>query len=376
MRIVNLELSITEQCNLRCDYCYYREHHSKRSAVMTEQVMEASVQLALQRTSDLKHSFLNITFFGGEPLLQMGFIQKTVLFAKKLAKKYKSKLPKDFDLHFTINTNGTLLTDDVIRYLEKEKFSIALSLDGPEKKQNISRRMVDGRGSFKSIAPYIATLSKMDTSVLMVITPKHVKGFADSVKWVFKQGFTSVGTSPDFNGKWTSEDLDALTVEYEKLARFWYKSKLQNRDFYLSTIQDKVTMELLDQRQKNYTCFISNEALIVAANGNVFPCTRFISSKSKAPYVLGNVLDESSGVYRQVLPKAVRDFIKKDKKQCDGCAIRYRCVAHECGCTSYYTTGTLQGVSEEVCAHERILCAICDEYAVKLCKNKHVECLL
>lgn len=373
---MNLELSITEQCNLRCDYCYYRKSHSKRCAVMSESVMEAAISLALKRAIDLKHSFFNITFFGGEPLLQMSFIKKTVLFAKNLVKAHKSELPKGFKLVFTINTNGTLLTDEIIRYLKKEKFSIALSLDGPAKKQDIARRTVDGRGSFKAIASYIPALVEMNAIVLMVITQRHVKGLANAVKWVFKQGFTSVGTSLDFNGKWTSLDYDALTLEYEKLARFWYNSKLQNRDYYLSTIQDKVSMEFLNQRQKNFTCFISSDALVVATNGNVFPCSRFISSKKNAPYVIGNVLDKQSGVYKQIFPRAVSNFIKNDKKECNGCAIRYRCLAHECGCTSFYTTGSLNGVSAEVCAHEKILCAICDEYALKLYKNNHVESLL
>lgn len=373
---MNLELSITEQCNLRCDYCYYRDSHAARKAVMSEEVMEKAVSLAFQRTVELNHSFLNITFFGGEPLLRMDLVRATVVFARKQAKLRKKDLPKDFTLNFTVNTNGTLLTDDIISYLKKEKFSVALSLDGPKNKQDLARKTIDGRGSFKYIAPYIPALVEMNAAVLMVITPRHVKGFSNAVKWMFKQGFTSVGTSPDFGGKWTSEDFDNLIVEYNKLAQFWYRNKRQKRDFYLSTIQDKVSMAMLGKRQKEYTCFISSEAFVVATNGNVFPCSRFITSKSKAPYVLGNVLEEQSGIYKKVLPKEVERFIKNDKKQCKGCAIRYRCLAHECGCTSFYTTGSLHGVSAEVCTHERILCAICDEYALKLYRNDRVESLL
>ena len=373
---MNLELSITEQCNLRCDYCYYRDSHAARKALMSEEVMEKAVSLAFRRAIDLNHAFLNVTFFGGEPVLRMDFIRKTVSYAKKVKKLRKVDLPKNFKLHFTVNTNGTLFTDEIIGYFQREKFSIALSLDGPSKQQNIARRTVNGRGSFSAIAPYIPILAEMDALILMVVTPRHVKEFSNAVKWVFKQGFTSIGTSLDFDGKWTSEDFDALTLEYEKLARFWYTSKLQGRNFYLSTIQDKVSMALLNRRQKDYTCFISSDAIVVASNGNVFPCTRFISSKEKAPYVMGNVLDEQSGVYKGVFPKAISNFIKKDKKECEGCAIRYRCLAHECGCTSFYTTGSLQGVSDEVCAHERILCAICDEYALKLSKKIQVESLL
>ena len=59
---MNVELSITEQCNLRCTYCYYRETHAKRCAVMSDEVMEATIRLAVKRSVELQDNFLNITF--------------------------------------------------------------------------------------------------------------------------------------------------------------------------------------------------------------------------------------------------------------------------------------------------------------------------
>lgn len=366
---MDLELSITEQCNLRCDYCYYKDAHGERRSVMSDEVAEASIRLALERSVEYKHDFLSITFFGGEPLLRMDFIKRMVKFTKKLVSSQKKNLPKGFWVRFVVNTNGTLLNDGILAYFKKEKFSVSVSLDGPERKQNLSRRTINGKGSFKAIAPHIPALVKMNVSILMVVTQKHVKGLANSIKWIFKQGFTSVASCLDFNGKWTGADFDNLIVEYEKLARFWYKLKLEKKDFYLSTIQDKVNILLLKSRHKDSTCFITKDSFAVSANGNVFPCTRFISSQKNAPYIMGNVLDENCGARLRKVPKDIRFFMGHDKKECDGCAIRYRCLAHECGCTSFYTTGSLEGISPEVCTHERILCAICDEYAEKLLKK-------
>lgn len=363
---MNIQLSITEQCNLRCSYCYYKETHAKRCAVMSDEVMEATVSLAVQKCIEQKQPDLNITFFGGEPLLRMDFIKKTVKLTKGLVKSHRAELPRDFTLSFVVNTNGTLFTDEIVRYLKKEKFLVYLSIDGPERKHNISRKTADGKGSFKAIRPFIPVMVDLKAVVLMVVTQRHVRGLAESVKWVFRQGFKSVATCVDFDGSWTGEDFDSLVVEYEKLARFWYNAKKRGSDIYLGTIQDKVTMTFLGVRQKHYTCYMNPDSLAVAANGNTFPCTRFISSQKDAPYVTGNVFDMRSGIYKGVLPWDVRRFMEKDRKECVGCAIRRRCLAHECGCTSFYTTGTLDKISPEVCTHERILCAICDEYAAKL----------
>ena len=373
---MNLQLSITERCNLRCSYCYYRETHANRSVDMSDEVMEATLGLAVKRMVEQKDCSLNITFFGGEPLLRMDFIKKTIKFAKSLIKENKAALPKDFELSFAVNTNGTLLSEETVRLMKREKFRIVVSMDGPQKKHDLCRKRPDGSGSFKAIEPFIPDLVEMDAVVIMVVTPKHVKGLADSVKWVVKQGFRNVTTSLDFNGAWTGADYDALVPEYEKLARFWYKAKKEGSDIYLGTIQDKVFQEFLQIRSKSLTCYMNADSLAVAANGNTFPCTRFVSSRKGAPYVTGNVFDERSGIYKGVLPKEVQRFMENDRKECSGCAIRYRCVAHECGCTSFYTTGSLKGVSPEVCAHERILCAICDEYAARLQRHGAPESVL
>lgn len=373
---MNVELSITEQCNLRCTYCYYRDTHAKRCAVMSDEVMEATVCLAVKKSIEFKDSFLNFTFFGGEPLLRMNFIKKTVKFAKEQVKQSAGKLNKKFKLYFSINTNGTLLTDEIIKYLKKEGFGVAISLDGPEKMHNISRVTVDGKGSFRAIKPFIPALVELDAHAVSIVTQERIKGFADSIKWIFKQGFQRVGIDVDFNGKWTGENFDDLIVEYEKLARFWYRSKKEGLDIRVGLIQDKVALGLSGVRQKEYGCFMNSHTIVVATNGNTFPCTRFISSQKNAPYVTGNVLDEGSGVYKGVFPPKVSRFVKNDRKECADCAIRYRCIAHECGCTSYYSTGSLDKISPEVCTHERILCAICDEYAAKLVREIPLERIL
>ncbi len=362
---MKLQLSITEQCNLRCSYCYYKDTHG-RTSIMSDEVMESAVRLAVNKSVERKHPFLNITFFGGEPLLRFDFVKKTVKLAKSLVKENRRALPKAFKLRFSVNTNGTCLTEEIVRFLKREKFEVFLSLDGPERKHDISRRTVDGKGSFRSIAPFIPDLVEMNAVVLMVVTQRHVKGLARSVEWVFAQGFKKVSTFPDFNGSWKSEDFDALLPEYEKMARFWYRAQKKGADIYLGTIEDKMAMGILGIRQKRMSCFMNPGSFSVATNGNAFPCSRFISSRSDAPYVTGNVFDENSGIYRGELPKSVRQFMESDRKECRGCAIRYRCLAHECGCTSFYTTGSLKGVSPEVCTHERLLCAICDEYAEKI----------
>ena len=362
---MNLLLSLTEQCNLRCSYCYYTVSHAERALVMSDEILEKAITLAFERTLKLKQDFFYITFFGGEPTLRMDSIRKGVRFAKKLVKERREELPAGFELCFAVNTNGTLLDKEKIAFFKREKFRIYLSLDGPAAKHNISRKKEDGSGSFADIAPHIPDLIKMDTVVLSVVTRRHVRGLAKSIRWIKEQGFERVTTGVDFDGKWTVEDLDKLSLEYQKLALFWLEEKRKNSSFYLGTIQDKVAFHVLGLRQRNSTCMIFKGGIGVATNGNIFPCSRFISSKKDAKYALGNVCDSKNRIFNGPVAKEIKCFLKTDKPECAGCGIRYRCDAHECGCTAFYTTGSIHGVSAEVCSHERILTAICDDAVAK-----------
>jgi len=362
---MNLLLSLTEQCNLRCTYCYYNETQESRTLVMSDEVLEKSISVAIDRTIALRHDFFNITFFGGEPTLRMDAIYKGVRLAKKMVRERRAELPEEFELLFAVNTNGTLLNDRILAFFKREKFRIFLSLDGPAAKHNIARKRVDGTGSFDDIAPYIPVLASMDTIVLSVVTRRHVRGLAKSMRWLKEQGFKRITNPVEFDGLWSVEDMDRLALEYQKLALFWLEQKHADPSFYLGTIQDKIAMNALGLRQKKTTCFIYKGGFGVATNGNVFPCSRFISSKDDAKYRLGNIFDSATRLFRGPVAKDINGFLRNDKPECAKCGIRYRCDAHECGCTSFYTTGSIHGISPEVCMHERMLAAICDEALAK-----------
>ena len=79
---MNLVLCLTEQCNLRCTYCYYKETQADRKTVMDDATLEQAIRIGLERTIFFKQQYLNITFFGGEPLLRRDAIYKGVEFAK------------------------------------------------------------------------------------------------------------------------------------------------------------------------------------------------------------------------------------------------------------------------------------------------------
>lgn len=355
---MNLILCLTEQCNLRCSYCYYNETQATRHAVMDDTTLEQAIRIGLERTLAFGQKHLVVTFFGGEPLLRKRAIYNAVGFAKGLVAEAmeRGRAGHDFQLNFVVNTNGTLFDDEFFDLCERENFAIFLSLDGPEHHQDIARRTVSGTGSFKDIERNIPRFIKLKATILSTITRAHIDTLAESIQWLHAQGFQSIATAVDFDGKWTGEDFERLGEQYRQMAKYWLECRRAGDKFFLGTVQDKIKLLLLGNRYRQYSCHIYDGNIGVATNGNIFPCSRFITSKENAPYRQGNIF---TGFDEKACAE-MRAFLESDKAECEGCDIRYRCSMHECACTSFYTTGFWEGVSAEVCTHERMLAEICD----------------
>ena len=150
-KIKKLTLQVTQNCNLRCDYCVYSgvyetRAHSAKS--MSLEVAKKAIDYVLANSVDEKS--LNFGFYGGEPLLELDLIETCISYVRSVS---GSK-----ELTFTLTTNGTLLTCEAYERLVGLGVDVAISLDGPRDVHDSARKYPDGRGSFDDI---IRNLSKI-----------------------------------------------------------------------------------------------------------------------------------------------------------------------------------------------------------------------
>ena len=123
-----LILELTQRCNLRCEYCCYGEHY-RQSQTRSHGEENMSLDVAMVAVKDfLDHhpKSCGIGFYGGEPLLEFELLKNVVVFAEHYAGQFGLK-PE-----FSMTTNGTLLTDETIRFLVEHDFAVTVSLDGPK----------------------------------------------------------------------------------------------------------------------------------------------------------------------------------------------------------------------------------------------------
>ncbi|URZ07467.1 Cys-rich peptide radical SAM maturase CcpM [Clostridium felsineum] len=183
--INQLILQVTQKCNLRCSYCAYskfdnldqRSHSNKE---MSMETAKRAVDFFLQHSSDTEK--VVISFYGGEPLLRFYFIKEIVSYAQE------SFIGKD--LRFSLTTNTTLLTEEVMEYSINNNFDIMISLDGPEEIHNLNRKFSNGTGSFAKVLDNLKKLRNRYgdelKKVLRVNTVMDPKNDFDKMNSIFE----------------------------------------------------------------------------------------------------------------------------------------------------------------------------------------------
>ena len=139
----NLEvvtLGVTEQCNLRCSYCVYSENYPQRRAHspqhMSMEVAHQAVDYLREHNSpDIKPPWIG--FYGGEPLLRFDFIRAVTDYAQQV-------FPKG-SLQYTLTSNGTILNQQMLKFLVDKQINLMISLDGPQHTHDRKRLFVNNK---------------------------------------------------------------------------------------------------------------------------------------------------------------------------------------------------------------------------------------
>lgn len=144
--VCDLVLQVTKDCNFKCRYCGFanttgidRNHEHEN---MSWEIAKESIDFLYMHSRDI--DLVSIAFYGGEPLLNFPLIYKATQYANK---NFKSK-----KIVYRMTTNASLLSDRIIDFLVENSFLLSLSIDGPQKTQDIHRTFrQDGKGTYTKI---------------------------------------------------------------------------------------------------------------------------------------------------------------------------------------------------------------------------------
>lgn len=158
-------------CNMRCSYCYYLSradlYPGNKFPLMSDEMLERYIVQHIEATTD---DVVLFSWHGGEPVLAgLDFYRKAIAFQKKHNREKKRIING-------IQTNGTLLDDELCRFMRDEKFIAGISLDGPQEYHDRYRTDSRGKGTFKKAMRGYELLRKygVTTEILCVVNSFNV----------------------------------------------------------------------------------------------------------------------------------------------------------------------------------------------------------
>ena len=346
-------LNIAHDCNLRCKYCFAGQGgYGQWRMLMSFDVARRGVDFLIAHSGPREHCELD--FFGGEPLMNWDVVKQLVEYGRSLEK------PNNKKFRFTLTTNGILLNDEILEFVNKEMGNIVLSIDGRKEINDKMRPFRGGQGSYDIIVPKFQKVAEsrdqMNYYVRGTFTHNNLD-FSKDVLHLADLGFKQISVEPvvaqptdDYAIR--EEDLPILKEEYDKLAVEMIKRKKEGKAFnFFHFMIDLQGGPCVAKRLSG--CGSGTEYLAVTPWGDLYPCHQFVGNEK---FLMGNV---DTGVVRDDIRDEFKCCNVYAKDKCKKCFAKFYCSGG-CAANSYNFHGNINDAYDIGCElqRKRIECAI------------------
>jgi uncharacterized protein len=313
---LTLIIKVTHRCNLRCSYC---GQYKKSSKIIPFEVLSNAISKAFNQVN---FNAVNFVWHGGEPLYAgKDFFEKAVFLEKKCNSR-------GITVCNSLQTNGTMLTDEWAKFLKAEGFNVGLSIDGPKELHDKHRKNAKGTSSFDRVLTGLQLLQahKIPYGVLTVVNRETLEfGSEKLFKFMLQNGiktFSFLQERPNYISATKGELYPPITLAdfnrfVAEIFDLWYckdDPDIHVRE-YLNILQ------MLFGGQSNI-CINSGECfgnvLCVDTDGSVYHCDRYLDDSD---YKLGNILTdnfseiiESAKVQKLITDNSLRQAKHKNCK--------------------------------------------------------------
>ncbi len=347
-------------CNLNCAYCFYLEKKALFGQGghyrMSDKILAAFIRNYVESQPTPVVEFV---WHGGEPTLAgLDFFKKVI----REQKPYKAEKT----IRNSLQTNGTLLTDDWCIFLKKNNFMVGISLDGPEQIHDTYRRDRKGKGTFADVMRGLNMLQKhgVEFNVLACVAKDTAKRPLDVYHFLKAEGVEFIQFTPVIermsDEAWLNKGLTlagpATLDREEKQVQVtpWTVVPEEYGDFLITIYEDWVRHDVGKIFVMNFEWALSawigipasvcihaeqcGRSVVVEHNGDVYACDHCVYPE----YKLGNVCSDS---LIKMVEKSVQSGFGIAKKtalpnMCRECSARVACQG---GCPKHRFVMTYDG---------------------------------
>lgn len=308
---------VTTRCNMGCIYCQANNGSEIPHLVMDKDMAERAVDIALQSPEQS----LCFEFQGGEPLLNFEVIKHIV--------EYAEQHKQDHIISYTVVTNLTLLSNDILDFLACHNFGVSTSIDGNELVHNNNRPYIDGRGTFTKVRDSIRRIREAGLHVGAIETttkysldyPKEiVNAYVDmGFDSIFIRPLTPLGKAAKYwnNIGYTSEEfIEFYSRSLDEILSINKKGRFIKED-YASILLRRIRGDFMNYMELRSPCGAGVGQLAYYADGNIFTCDegRMLHEMGQSAFMLGNVYEStyndliSNGICKTVCASSVLESL-------------------------------------------------------------------
>ena len=356
---MKLSLFLNHACNLRCTYCY---NGDKFSRAMPLETAKKGVDLALDNQGECEF-FTQISFFGGEPLLEMELIRQITAYAKEEAQK------RDRRLRFVMVTNGSLLSAKRLDFFMENRAYLGISLDGCREAHDATRPFSDGKSSYDKVVANLKRLVERNIvgmKVIAVVDPRNVDFMGRSLDSLLELGVRNISMNINYEGSWTEEDRQRFEVALRQLGDRYVAAYERSEMFRLNLLDSKIITHLKQGYSAGDRCDFGCEEVCVAPSGRLYPCDRLVGEDTREDVIIGDVWHGLDPLRRDALIEQKNSVLD----DCGDCVLLHRCM-HWCGCVNHAMTGSVGQVDGLLCWFEQRIIEEADRCAAILFKKEN-----
>ncbi len=346
-------LHIAHDCNIRCKYCFASQGDFKGDrSLMSAEVGKKAIDFLIQNSSNRKN--LEVDFFGGEPLMNFETVKEIVDYGRKEEKKHNK------NIRFTMTTNGVLLNDENMKYINENMYNVVLSIDGRKEVNDNMRYSINGQGTYDIIVPKLLKMAEMREQKNYYVRGTFTRenlDFAKDVLHLADLGFKSTSMEPvvaeehhEYAIK--EEDLSTVYQQYELLAKEYVKRIKEGKGFdFFHFMIDLNQGPCVIKRVSG--CGAGAEYLAITPEGDIYPCHQFVGNEDfKIGSIMNNAL--STSLYNEF---SNAHIYNKDK--CTKCWAKFYCSGG-CHANAYNFNNNIYEPYDIGCEMEkkRIECAL------------------
>lgn len=296
-----IKINMTNYCNLKCKYCFANEGtYNKINSSFSSKLISNLTKLLIQYPS-----IEYITFFGGEPLLNIEGIIDICEVSRKVRE----------DIKFYCQTNGTIMTNKIKKAIDKFDLKFTISIDGAKEDNDRNRIFKNNTGTFDII--------------------KKNYDF-------FKSNVQSIEATYDGASKYSKNEIaDYLSSEFEctNIAvcnligdeKTCYKVNpkkeieeiLQNNYIPINKTKE-LLIGFFSKVNQYFFCSAGSQLINIDSDGKIYPCHLLIDKKDK--YVLGDLVNFNKLEFDSNRYNFIKNLDKDNYEKCSSCCISWNCA--------------------------------------------------